>query len=121
MGAAAGVLSVFGYEALSPALERRLGVTDTCGVANLHGMPGVAGGLASALLSWLFFSPANAPLMKHGVSQPLWQLAGLGAALGVAAVSGLAAGLVVSKVGGQELEVGRMYEDAVIWHEVAEE
>lgn len=56
LGALAGALSVVGYAVASPALDR-CGVTDTCGVLNLHGMPGVLGGLASAL----FASPAGPP------------------------------------------------------------
>jgi ammonium transporter Rh len=112
-----------GYETISPALEKYLGISDTCGVANLHGAPGILGGLASALFSWIYLTPANAPLMIHGTKQPLWQLAGLGVTLGVAIVSGLAAGFVVSKVAvkKQEVEVDNMYDDAVFWHEVDEE
>lgn len=123
VGIAAGILSVFGYETVSPALEKRLGISDTCGVANLHGAPGILGGLASALFAWLFYTPANVPLMSHGKRQPLWQLAGLGTALALAALSGLAAGFVVSKVGvvEQEAEVAHMYDDAVFWHEVEDE
>ncbi len=123
VGAAAGLLSVFGYETVSPALESRCGLTDTCGVANLHGMPGILGGLASALFAWLYYTPANAKLIAHGNSQPGFQLMGLGATVAIAAAAGLAGGFVVSRVGvaGQALEVDKMYEDAVFWHEVEEE
>jgi len=46
IGIAAGMLSTFGYAVIAPRLEKILKGTDTCGVHNLHGMPGVFGGLA---------------------------------------------------------------------------
>ena len=49
IGSAAGVMSVVGYVYLSPWLEKRCGLYDTCGVHNLHGLPGVLGGLASVI------------------------------------------------------------------------
>mmetsp|Transcript_100573 Transcript_100573/g.288172 ORF Transcript_100573/g.288172 Transcript_100573/m.288172 type:complete len:482 (-) Transcript_100573:282-1727(-) len=49
VGAAAGILSTIGYVYVQPALEEKIGLFDTCGVHNLHGMPGVLGGLASVV------------------------------------------------------------------------
>nr|AXF41562.1 RHP1 protein [Chlorella sp. ArM0029B] len=123
VGIAAGALSTCGYLWLSPALERTCGVTDTCGVANLHGMPGVLGGLASALFAHLFY-PANAALVAHGAKgQPGVQLAGLGCTLAAAAVGGACAGWAVSRASpaGQSLAAEDMFEDAHFWHEVEKE
>ncbi|XP_019869284.2 ammonium transporter Rh type A [Aethina tumida] len=53
IGIIAGVLSVFGYTKLSPYIEKVTGLHDTCGVHNLHGMPGVLAGLASTLMAGL--------------------------------------------------------------------
>ena len=39
IGMVAGVLSVCGYEFLSDWMDEKLGIADTCGVHNLHGMP----------------------------------------------------------------------------------
>ncbi|XP_032367321.1 ammonium transporter Rh type B [Etheostoma spectabile] len=49
VGFLAGVISVLGYKYLSPILEGKLKVQDTCGVHNLHGMPGVLGAVVGAV------------------------------------------------------------------------
>ena len=40
-------VSVWGYPTLSPALSSCFGLRDTCGVHNLHGMPGIMGAVAA--------------------------------------------------------------------------
>ena len=45
VGALTGIISVFGFSKLQSLLEQSLGIYDTCGIANLHGIPGVLGGL----------------------------------------------------------------------------
>ena len=47
-------------------LECKLGLKDTCGVHNLHGMPGVLGGLAAALVSVLAAAENESVLLDHG-------------------------------------------------------
>lgn len=49
IGGAGGMLSVLGYHYLQPLLHRALGLQDTCGVHNLHGLPGILGALTGAL------------------------------------------------------------------------
>uniref|UniRef100_A0A8B9KE82 Rh family, C glycoprotein b n=1 Tax=Astyanax mexicanus TaxID=7994 RepID=A0A8B9KE82_ASTMX len=44
-----GVISTLGYIYLSPFLERKLKIQDSCGVHNLHAMPGVIGGIVGAI------------------------------------------------------------------------
>ena len=51
IGFVAGFLSVGGYVFIQPFLERRCGIFDTCGVHNLHGMPGVLAGIAGIIVS----------------------------------------------------------------------
>lgn len=50
LGSIAGTLSVFGFAILSPVLQRKLGIYDTCGVHNLHGMPSVLGAIFSSIV-----------------------------------------------------------------------
>ena len=49
IGFLTGILSTLGYEYLTPYLEEKFGLYDTCGVHNLHGIPGVLGGIVSAI------------------------------------------------------------------------
>ncbi|XP_030765050.1 ammonium transporter Rh type A [Sitophilus oryzae] len=51
IGFLAGALSVFGYKIISPFIEKHLSIEDTCGVHNLHGMPGLLGGIAAIIMA----------------------------------------------------------------------
>jgi len=46
IGMIAGTVSTYGYVFISPWLELK-GLRDTCGINNLHGMPGLIGGFAT--------------------------------------------------------------------------
>ncbi|BFZ13688.1 hypothetical protein BsWGS_16727 [Bradybaena similaris] len=50
-GAVAGTISVLGYKFLTPLMARHLKIHDTCGVHNLHGMPGLLAAIGSAVLA----------------------------------------------------------------------
>ncbi len=83
IGTVAGTISVVGYTIIQPRLQKLTGGVDTCGVHNLHGMPGVFGGLVAMVF----------------VAAPLWQLTGIALTVVLAVATGLAAGFVVSKMG----------------------
>lgn len=54
IGFIAGIVSTFGFHKLTPFLQEKIGLYDTCGVHNLHGMPGVLGGLISAIIAAMY-------------------------------------------------------------------
>ena len=49
IGLFAGVVSTLGFRYLQGKLEQWIGLDDTCGIHNLHGIPGVLGGIFSAI------------------------------------------------------------------------
>ncbi|MGE5398149.1 MAG: hypothetical protein ACM3MK_11540 [Chitinophagales bacterium] len=51
IGIVAGILSTVGYAVIVPKVERRIKGIDTCGVHNLHGMPGIFGGLTGIIIT----------------------------------------------------------------------
>lgn len=50
IGVLAGTISTICYNKLSPKLEEYFDIYDTCGVHNLHGIPGLLGGISSAII-----------------------------------------------------------------------
>ena len=86
IGLIAGAISVIGYTKIQPRLQKATGGVDTCGVHNLHGMPGLFGGLTAAGL----------------VAAPLWQLGGVFLTMVLALAAGLVVGFIVSTVGGKK-------------------
>ncbi|XP_067425696.1 ammonium transporter Rh type B [Emydura macquarii macquarii] len=52
-GFLAGFIATLGFKFLTPILDSRLKIQDTCGVHNLHGMPGILGALLGALVAAL--------------------------------------------------------------------
>jgi ammonium transporter Rh len=50
IGLIAGAVSTLGFHYLTPFLERKIRLHDTCGIHNLHGIPGVLGGIFSAII-----------------------------------------------------------------------
>lgn len=51
IGALAGALSVFGYKYITPFMARKFRLHDTCGINNLHGMPGIMAGIVSVIVA----------------------------------------------------------------------
>ena len=95
LGFIAGILSVVGFAIIQPRLQRAIKGIDTCGVHNLHGMPGMLGGLAAIFIA------------QNAV--PGLQIKGVFVTFIIAWITGLAAGTVVSLFGYRK----QSYEDAV--------
>jgi ammonium transporter Rh len=87
IGIAAGALSVVGYSIIAPKLQKLIKGTDTCGINNLHGMPGILGGVVA------IFITGNAEI----------QLLGIFVTVCVAFVCGQITGAIISLLGKKEI------------------
>lgn len=85
IGLLAGAVSVIGYTVIQPRLQNLLKGIDTCGVHNLHGMPGLLGGIAALFV-------------VQGLSKGI-QIRGILITILIALVTGLATGTVLSLLG----------------------
>ena len=72
---------------MQPFIKKAFRIVDTCGVHNLHGMPGLVGGLAA-----IFVIPGIASA----------QLAGIGFTVVLALIGGIVAGLIVRATGAKQ-------------------
>nr|BAE25570.1 unnamed protein product [Mus musculus] len=105
IGSIAGIISVLGYKFFSPLLANKLMIHDTCGVHNLHGLPGVFGGLASIVaISWGMSTASMA-----------MQAAALGSSIGSAIVGGLLTGLILKLPIWNQPPDEYCYDDSVSW------
>jgi ammonium transporter Rh len=92
IGVLAGALCVFGYAVVQARLQKLLNIMDTCGVHNLHGMPGLLGGVVAA-----FVVP--------GIAKA--QIAGIIVTMALAIAGGVAGGVIIRATGSRET----VYED----------
>lgn len=93
IGILAGGLCVIGYVFIQPLLQKHLKIVDTCGVHNLHGMPGLLGGIIPV------FVVADAAKA---------QIIGILFTIGLALLGGFVAGNIVKLTGMKE----KIYEDS---------
>ena len=126
-GAVAGAIATYGFSFATPALKR-LGLTDTCGILNLHFLPGLLGGAASAIAAagidtggaWPEGSVAAAFPGRGGrsaLAQGGYQAAAtvISAAWGAGA-GALAAWLLRGEHAALEGKRDDFYEDAGLWN-----
>ncbi|XP_051470572.1 ammonium transporter Rh type A [Apus apus] len=115
IGSIAGIISVLGFHFLTPLLSSKLNIQDTCGVHNLHGLPGILGGIAGIVVT----------AIKNQSSQPVrftpgMQAAALGCSVGIALAGGaLTGGILKLPFLGQASDQN-CFDDSVYW-EVPEE
>ena len=85
VGILAGALSTFGFAVLQSKVESLIRGIDTCGVMNLHGMPGLLGGLSAIFI-------------VDGLNKGS-QMAGIGITIIVAIVTGFIVGKIIATFG----------------------
>ncbi|NXT01717.1 RHAG protein, partial [Jacana jacana] len=115
IGTLAGIISVLGFHFLTPLLASKLKIQDTCGVHNLHGLPGILGGIAGIIVT------AVKEEIRQGVTlTPGKQAAALGSTIGIALAGGaLTGGILKLPFLGQASDQN-CFDDSVYW-EVPEE
>jgi len=92
IGLLSGALCVIGYVVIQPRLQSLLKIVDTCGVHNLHGMPGLLGGIIA-----VFVVPNSAKA----------QLSGIVVTIVLALISGFISGYIIKATGSKQMA----YED----------
>lgn len=122
VGMIAGALSVVGFARLQPMLYKSaLALHDTCGVHNLHAMPGVLGAITSIITiacatpavygsDYAVLFPTTVGDVRSIQTQAAMQTAGLFTTLGIAILSGLATGALLRSDHGRLL-----FDDAAYW------
>jgi ammonium transporter Rh len=85
IGILAGALSTFGFAVLQSKIESIIKGIDTCGVMNLHGMPGILGGIAAVFI-------------VDGINIGS-QMTGIGITILVAVAAGFMAGKIIAILG----------------------
>lgn len=111
IGIIAGSVCTLGFHYLTPLLERKIGLYDTCGIHNLHALPGTIGGIFSAIVVASYhsgydstyadlFSPVNVflnPSVNGDFLRQGWlQIAGTFACMGIGLISGLITGAIMN-------------------------
>ncbi|NXF97240.1 RHBG protein, partial [Eubucco bourcierii] len=110
LGSLSAMVCVLGFRFLTPFLRRKLMLQDHCGIHNLHGLPGILGGVASAVVilaapkdtsrspfSQVSSAGVNASEAAVGQwgGQALCQAAGLAVAIGGSLLTGLLTGAML--------------------------
>ncbi|XP_062972028.1 ammonium transporter Rh type A isoform X1 [Elgaria multicarinata webbii] len=112
IGSIAGIISVIGFKYLTPFFASKLKIQDTCGVHNLHGLPGILGGIASVI--------AGAIQIDSHISTGM-QAAALGCSLAIALVGGAVTGFILQLPFLGQPPDQNCYDDSVYWETPSEE
>lgn len=106
IGFLGGALSVIGFRYIGPFLKEKLYIHDTCGVNNLHGMPGILGAIIGSITAGTASKDVFGdsigdvfPAMANGRSaseQAGYQLATLATTLAISILGGCGTGFLCS-------------------------
>ncbi|XP_063296917.1 ammonium transporter Rh type A [Pelobates fuscus] len=106
IGFIAGIVSTIGFKFLTPIVASKLKIQDTCGVHNLHGLPGLLGGSAAVVATAMGAKPGYSPMMQG---------AALAATFGIAIVGGVITGFILKvPIWGQPPDQN-CYDDSIYW------
>lgn len=103
VGSVAGTLSTVGFRFIKPILQK-FRVHDTCGVNNLHGMPGLLAGIFGIILAmfptYSLYTDNLLGTCWHGENRTFlgqigYQALALGVTIGIAVLGGLLTGVIL--------------------------
>ncbi|NWV45769.1 RHBGB protein, partial [Daphoenositta chrysoptera] len=125
-GFLAGLITPLGFRFFTPALQSGLKIQDTCGVHNIHGLPGILGALMGTLLTLLATADTFGdrlelvfPLMAQGsrtvTDQAFIQLSALPVTLLLAALGGCITGAVLKTKVLRSPPDAQYLENTVLW------
>ncbi|XP_068629338.1 ammonium transporter Rh type B-B [Battus philenor] len=128
IGIISGFLSVIGFSFLTPLLKDA-GIRDTCGVNNLHGMPGILSGLFSVVFAYLASAESYGPELgdifpaltsndtgaRTSSGQALSQLEALITTLVISIVGGIITGILARTSLFDPLQDKEKFVDEVEW------
>lgn len=129
LGSVAGWLSVFGFTQVTPRVEKFLGLHDTCGVHNLHGMPSILGAMAACIIAawakvdaygdeikiYVARDPVQNLSPRSSENQAQMQVAFLFITLGISMVSGLIVGWFATYEFFDPMQDGHLFLDEESW------
>lgn len=101
VGVTAGTVCMLGFVFVQPWLQSKIKLIDSCGVHNLHGMPGLLGGFIAIIV-------------VPGIAQA--QIVGIAVTVALALCSGVVAGFIIRATGAKPVA----YEDSdecIVAHE----
>ncbi|XP_005528831.1 PREDICTED: ammonium transporter Rh type A [Pseudopodoces humilis] len=115
IGVIAGIVSVLGFQFLTPVMASKLKIQDTCGVHNLHGLPGILGGVAGIIVTAIKRETREGHLLTPSI-----QTAALGSTLAIAMVGGALTGAILKLPFLGQVSDQNCFDDSAYW-EVPEE
>lgn len=125
VGFAAGILSTIGFNKLSEILYEKLGIHDTCGVNNLHGLPGIIAAIIGAICTSTASHTVYGnslysmfPEIEHGRTaraQMGFQFAALFSSFFISLISGILTGFIIRCKIFNSLTVDQCFDDALFW------
>jgi len=105
IGFVGGVISTIGFNKATGYFYEKFGLHDTCGVHNLHGMPGIVGGIIGAISCGLASDTVYGdnlyeifPELRDGrtkAGQMGYQFAALGSSVAISLLGGMITGCVI--------------------------
>ena len=126
MGSIAGVMTTIGYRNISSWVEKKFKVFDTCGVNNLHGIPGILGGIGGSISAMLageknyggnITEVFSARARRSAFEQGVFQFLALVITIAFSIVTGLLVGKILntSYFNNDENKAYKKFDDEPYW------